>query len=87
MQVVRLQKSPGAYWQFSTPFARSNGEYSIVSSIDYAPVPINGTQYWLPEMKRAEFVKKKGEPNYLYQVEYRSCHKFDVSSRIVPAAQ
>jgi hypothetical protein len=83
MQIMRLQLFPTRYLQFAGPLSRSNGEYVIYQSIDYAEVFINGAPYWLPAAKRAEFVKLKGQHSSLYVVEYSNFHKFDVSAKVL----
>ncbi len=84
MQIVRLQLFPTGLLEFAGPLSRWTGKYVINQSIDYAEVLINGTPYWLPTAKRAEFVKLKGQRSNQYVVEYSNFHKFDVSAKVLP---
>jgi len=85
LQVVRLEKNTIHELMFNGPFAATNGDYLLTPHIEYAPVSINNSTYWLPVEKRVEFVKVKGQRSLAYRLQYSDFHKFDVSMKIVSA--
>jgi hypothetical protein len=82
LQVVRIQERAGSTRQFSGPFSRINGDYSFSPVIEYAPVSIHGSDYWLPRSKSVEFIKTKGQFSITYTSQYSDYHKFETSATI-----
>jgi hypothetical protein len=84
MQVVRIQERAGTTREFSTPFAHSNGEFTSSPVIEYSPVSIHGSEYWLPRSKSVEAIKTKGQFSISYMSQYSDYHKFETSATINP---
>ena len=82
LQVVRIQEGPIHSIEYSGPFARTNGEYTYSPVIEYSPVSIHGSDYWLPRMKSVESIKTKGQHSFTYMSQYRDYHKFETSVTI-----
>jgi hypothetical protein len=81
-EVVRIQEQMSHSRQFSVPFSRINGDYSFSPVIEYAPVSIHGSDYWLPRTKSVEFIKSKGQFSITYTSQYSDYHKFETSATI-----
>jgi len=77
LQVVRIQEQSSHQVQFSIPFARINGDYSFSPVIEFAPVSIHGSDYWLPRTKTVKFIKTKGQFSISYTSQYSDYHKFE----------
>jgi hypothetical protein len=84
MQVVRIQERTVLVVGFSGPFARSNGEYTYSPLIEYSPVSIHGSDYWLPRLKSVDFIKTKGQRSSSYLSQYSDYHIFETSVTIMP---
>jgi hypothetical protein len=84
LQVVRIQEKTGHGVQFAGPFSRSNGDYSSSPVIEYTPVSIHGSDYWLPRSKSVECIKTKGRYSISYTSQYSDYHKFETSVTIKP---
>jgi hypothetical protein len=82
LQVVRIQERTMHEVAFSKPFARTNGDYTYSPVIEYAPVSIHGSDYWLPRFKSVDFIKTKGQYSISYMSQYRDYHKFETSVTI-----
>jgi hypothetical protein len=82
LQVVRIQERAAQIEEFSKPLARSNGNFIYSPVIEYSPVSIHGSDYWLPRFKCVEFIKTKGQYSISYVSQYRDYHKFDTSVTI-----
>ena len=50
--------------------------------IEYPPVNIHGSDYWLPRSKSVDIIKTKGEYSISYMSQYRDYHKFETSVTI-----
>jgi hypothetical protein len=81
-QVVRIQEKTIHEVQFSKPFARTNGSFTFSPIIEYSPVSIHGSDYWLPRTKSVDFIKTNGQYSDSYMSQYREYHKFDTSVTI-----
>lgn len=81
-EVVRIEERTMHSVEFSTPFSHINGEYTISPVIEYAPVSIHGSEYWLPRLKSVDIVKSKGQYSTSYTGQYSDYHKFDTSVTI-----
>jgi hypothetical protein len=68
--------------EFSTPLARTNGSFTYSPVIEYSPVSIHGSEYWLPRLKSVDFIKTKGQYSTSYTSQYHDYHKFDTSVTI-----
>lgn len=82
LQVVRIQEGPIHSIEYSGPFARTNGEYTYSPVIEYSPVSIHGSDYWLPRMKSVECIKTKGQRRSFRMSQYSDYHKFETSVTI-----
>jgi hypothetical protein len=82
-EVVRIQEKTRHEVQFSTPFARINGDYTFSPVIEYSPVNIHGSEYWLPRSKSVDFIKTKGQHSFSYMSRYSDYHKFETSVTIM----
>ncbi len=82
-EVVRIQEKTRHEMQFSTPFARTNGDYTFSPVIEYFPVNIHGSDYWLPRSKSVDFIKTKGQHSFSYMSQYSDYHKFETSVTIM----
>ena len=83
-EVARIQEKTSHGVQFAGPFSRINGDYSSSPVIEYAPVSIHGSDYWLPRSKRVESIKTKGQYSISYTSQYSDYHKFETSVTIKP---
>lgn len=81
-EVVRIQEMTGREEVFSGPFSRANGSFTFSQVIEYAPVSIHGSDYWLPRLKSVDFVKTKGHYSISYLSQYLDYHKFETSVTI-----
>jgi len=84
LQVVRIQEGPIHSIEYSGPFARTNGEYTYSPLIEYSPVSIHGSDYWLPRLKSVDFIKTKGQRSSSYLSQYSDYHIFETSVTIMP---
>jgi len=82
LQVVRIQERAMHTVEFSTPLARTNGNFTYSPVIEYSPVRIHGSDYWLPRLKSVDFIKTKGQFSISYMSQYRDYHKFETSVTI-----
>ena len=82
MQVVRIQEVTVHTTGFSGPFSHSNGEYTYSPVIEYSPVSIHGSDYWLPRSKSVDCIKTKGQHSFSYMSQYSDYHKFETSITI-----
>jgi hypothetical protein len=81
-EVVRIQERTGEEKAFHGPFSHSNGDYTFSPVIEYAPVNIHGSDYWLPRLKSVDFIKTKGQFSISYTSQYSDYHKFETSVTI-----
>jgi hypothetical protein len=81
-EVIRIQERTMHEVAFSTPFARTNGDYTSSPVIEYSPVSIHGSDYWLPRSKSVDFIKTKGQLSFSYLSHYSDYHKFETSVTI-----
>jgi hypothetical protein len=81
-EVVRIQERTGDTKGFYGPFSHSNGEYTFSPVIEYSPVNIHGSEYWLPRSKSVDFIKTKGQFSISYTSQYSDYHKFETSVTI-----
>ena len=51
LQVVRIQERTMHTMEFSTPLARTNGNFTYSPVIEYSPVSIHGSDYWLRDLR------------------------------------
>jgi hypothetical protein len=84
MQVMRIQRSPVKVGFWNGPFSGANGIYFIHPLVDYAKTAIKDSFYWLPAVKRVEFIQAKGPHSYLYVLDYSNYHMFQVSTKLAP---
>lgn len=82
LEVVRIQERTTHSVEFSGPFAHANGEYTASPVIEYAPVSIHGSDYWLPRSKSVDIIKTKGQYSISYTSQYSDYHKFESSATI-----
>jgi len=82
LQVVRIQEMTMHELAFAGAFARANGAYTATPVIEYAPVSIHGSDYWLPRSKSFDVVKTKGQRRITYTSQYSDYHKFETSVTI-----
>jgi hypothetical protein len=82
MQVVRIQEVTVHTTGFSGPFSHSNGEYTYSPVIEYSPVNIHGSDYWLPRTKSVDIIKTKGQFSTSYTSQYSDYHKFETTVTI-----
>jgi hypothetical protein len=89
LQVLRIQEETMHSEQFSGPFSRQNGSFACSPVIEYAPVSIHGSEYWLPRSKSVDFIKTKGQFSHSYMSQYSDYQKFETSVTIttVPEAK
>ena len=87
-EVARIQERTGREEVFSGLFSRANGVYTFTRIIEYSPVSIHGSEYWLPRTKSVNFIKTKGQYSISYMSQYSDYHKFETSVTIttVPEA-
>ena len=86
-EVVRLQERTTSSVGFSGPFARTNGTFTSSPVVEYAPVSIHGSVYWLPRSKRVDLIKTKGQYSISYTSQYSDYHKFETSAKITSVQQ
>lgn len=88
LQVRRIQEKTMTTEQFAGPFSRNNGSFASSPIIEYAPVSIHGSEYWLPRSKSVDFIKTKGQFSHSYLSQYSEYQKFETSVTIttVPEA-
>ncbi|MGA9068753.1 MAG: hypothetical protein WB424_00775 [Terracidiphilus sp.] len=87
MQVVRIRERTGTTREFSIPFAHSNGEFTSSPVIEYAPVSIHGSEYWLPRSKSVVAIKTKGQFSISYTSQYSDYHKFETTAIITAMSE
>jgi hypothetical protein len=83
-EVVRIQKGTGYELAFSGPFSHSNGKFTFTPVIEYAPVNIHGSEYWLPRKKSVDLIKTKGQYSISYTSHYSDYHKFETTVTLLP---
>ena len=86
-EVVRIQEKTMHSVQFSKPLAHANGDYTFSPVIEYSPVSIHGSDYWLPRSKSVDFIKTKGQHSFSYMSQYSDYHKFEVTVTITTIPQ
>jgi hypothetical protein len=81
-QVARIQERTIHSVDFHGAFSHSNGEYTYSPVIEYAPVSIHGSEYWLPRSKSVDIIKTKGQFSTSYTSQYSDYHKFETTVTI-----
>ena len=88
MQITRLELTtphhtiiPGSVW--ASPM---KGEW--VLAVDYAPVALDGRNFWMPETITSQSTSGRGTFHQIvwtFHATYRNFHKLEVTSHVVPA--
>jgi hypothetical protein len=74
-QVLRLQRQS---LNLPPVLARS------IATVDYGPVTIGESQFWMPKMIRAEVDERNSRETVSYIAEYTDCRRFATDIKILP---